>query len=38
MAGETVPAIFWVENGIAVLKTNYAALVPAKINKWLDGK
>ena len=38
MAGETVPAIFWVNNSIIERKSNYFQLDPSVMQEWLAGK
>ncbi len=38
MAGEFVPAIYWINNSVIERKTYYIELDPAAIKSWLDGR
>lgn len=38
MAGEYVPAIFWINNSVIERKTYYTELDPVEISHWLKGK
>ncbi len=38
LAGPSVPAIFWINNGVIERKSYYTALEPDAIRKWLNNK
>ena len=38
MAGESVPAIYWINNGIIERKSNYFQLNPEYMKQWLEAK